>query len=93
MVSSAARMTDDNREPGDELLTGREREIVRLLAMGHDNRTIAARLNLSQKTVGNRLSEIFQKLQVTNRTQAALVAIRRGLISVGTPSDNEESPD
>ncbi|HSH81098.1 MAG TPA: response regulator transcription factor [Herpetosiphonaceae bacterium] len=86
-------MTDDNREPGDELLTGREREIVRLLAMGHDNRTIAARLNLSQKTVGNRLSEIFQKLQVTNRTQAALVAIRRGLIAVGTPSDNEESPD
>jgi len=86
-------MTYDNREPGDELLTGREREIVRLLAMGHDNRTIAARLNLSQKTVGNRLSEIFQKLQVTNRTQAALVAIGRGLIDVGTPSDNEERPD
>jgi DNA-binding NarL/FixJ family response regulator len=62
-------------------LTEREREILQLLASGHDNRTIAGRLHLSEKTVGNRLSEIFQKLGVTNRTQAALVAIQRGLIS------------
>jgi DNA-binding NarL/FixJ family response regulator len=61
-------------------LTEREREILQLLAAGHDNRTIAGRLHLSEKTVGNRLSEIFQKLGVTNRTQAALVAIQRGLI-------------
>lgn len=61
-------------------LTEREREILQLLAAGHDNRTIAARLHLSEKTVGNRLSEIFQKLGVTNRTQAALVAIQRGII-------------
>ena len=63
-----------------EALTAREREILQLLAAGHDNRTIAARLFLSEKTVGNRLSEIFQKLGVTNRTQAALVAVQRGLI-------------
>jgi DNA-binding NarL/FixJ family response regulator len=54
---------------------------VRLLAAGHDNRTIASRLALSEKTVANRLSEIFQKLGVTNRTQAALVALQRGLVS------------
>lgn len=66
-------------EPG-EPLTEREREILQLLAAGHDNRTIAARLHLSEKTVGNRLSEIFQKLGVSNRTQAAMVAIQRGLI-------------
>lgn len=66
--------------PPEEALTEREVEIVRLVAAGHDNRTIAARLYLSEKTVGNRLSEIFQKLQVTNRTQAALVAIQRGII-------------
>lgn len=67
--------------PGEpEPLSEREREIVQLLAAGHDNRTIAARLHLSEKTVGNRLSEIFQKLGVTNRTQAALVAVQRGLI-------------
>jgi DNA-binding NarL/FixJ family response regulator len=65
---------------GEEPLTEREREILGLLAAGHDNRTIAARLHLSEKTVGNRLSEIFQKLGVANRTQAALVAVQRGLI-------------
>ncbi|MEN9934851.1 MAG: hypothetical protein RLZZ387_1430 [Chloroflexota bacterium] len=65
-----------------EQLTEREREILQLLAAGHDNRTIAGRLHLSEKTVGNRLSEIFQKLGVTNRTQAALVAVQRGLLPV-----------
>ncbi len=68
-------------------LTEREREILQLLAAGHDNRTIAAQLHLSEKTVGNRLSEIFQKLGVTNRTQAALVAVQRGLIA----SPNEQT--
>ncbi len=63
-----------------EALTEREREILQLVAAGHDNKTIAARLHLSEKTVGNRLSEIFQKLGVTNRTQAALVAIERQII-------------
>ncbi|HEX5502920.1 MAG TPA: response regulator transcription factor [Thermomicrobiales bacterium] len=61
--------------------TVREREILQLLAEGHDNRAIAARLFLSEKTVGNRLSEIFQKLGVANRTQAALVAVQRGIIA------------
>ena len=79
-----ARMFDAFRRggPGEtsEPLTEREREILQLLAAGHDNRTIAARLHLSEKTVGNRLSEIFQKLGVSNRTQAAMVAIQRGLI-------------
>lgn len=63
-----------------EALTERERDILRLLAGGHDNRAIAAQLYLSEKTVGNRLSEIFQKLNVTNRTQAALLAVHHGLI-------------
>ncbi|MBC8162930.1 MAG: response regulator transcription factor [Roseiflexaceae bacterium] len=58
----------------------RERQILQLLAAGNDNKTIAATLFLSEKTVGNRLSEIFQKLDVTNRTQAAMAAIRRGII-------------
>jgi len=69
------------RDAEIEALTEREREILQLVAGGHDNKTIAARLHLSEKTVGNRLSEIFQKLGVTNRTQAALVAIQRQLIS------------
>jgi DNA-binding NarL/FixJ family response regulator len=72
------------RQPRDEAegepLTARELDIVRLVAQGQDNRTIAQTLFLSEKTVGNRLSEIFQKLGVTNRTQAALVARERGLV-------------
>jgi DNA-binding NarL/FixJ family response regulator len=75
----------DVGQAGAEPLTEREREIVQLLAAGHDNRTIAARLHLSEKTVGNRLSEIFQKLGVTNRTQAALVAVQRGLVPAAEP--------
>lgn len=83
-----ARVFDAVRRGGDGLpepLTERERDILQLLAAGHDNRTIASQLHLSEKTVGNRLSEIFQKLGVTNRTQAALVAIQRGLISAAPP--------
>ena len=73
-----------------EALTPREREIVQLLAEGHDNRTIAERLFLSEKTVGNRLSEIFQKLGAANRTQAAIIAVQRGLIPPpGAPGDRE----
>lgn len=72
-----------------EQLTEREHEILQLLAGGYDNRTIARRLHLSEKTVGNRLSEIFQKLGVTNRTQAALVAIQRGLIPAQPLNEDE----
>ena len=67
---------------GGESLTEREREILQLVAAGYDNRTVAMRLHLSEKTVGNRLSEVFAKLGVSNRTQAARVALQRGLISL-----------
>ena len=70
----------DIGQSGADALTEREREIVQLLVAGHDNRTIATRLHLSEKTVANRLSEIFQKLGVSNRTQAAMVAVQRGLV-------------
>ncbi len=63
-----------------ERFSEREREILRLVAAGHDNRTIANQLYLSEKTVGNRLSEIFQKLNATNRTQAARTASDWGVI-------------
>jgi DNA-binding NarL/FixJ family response regulator len=78
-VFDAVRRGDMN-QAGADSLTEREREIVQLLVAGHDNRTIAARLHLSEKTVGNRLSDIFQKLGVVNRTQAAMVAVQRGLV-------------
>jgi DNA-binding NarL/FixJ family response regulator len=63
---------------GIEQLTQGEMEVLRLVAQGADNKTIAQRLALSERTIANRLSNVYQKLQVNSRTQAALVALRRG---------------
>jgi DNA-binding NarL/FixJ family response regulator len=60
-------------------LTAREREVLDLLAAGHNNHQIAQRLTLSAKTVANHLSAIFAKLQVADRTQAILRARDAGL--------------
>jgi len=61
-------------------LTAREMEILRLLAAGKRNREIAETLFLAEKTVKNYISNILFKLQVNSRTEAALLAVRRGLI-------------
>jgi DNA-binding NarL/FixJ family response regulator len=61
-------------------LTARETEILRLLAEGKRNREIADTLFLSEKTVKNYISNILYKLQVNSRTEAALLAVKRGLI-------------
>lgn len=63
-------------------LNERETTILKLLAQGHSNQDIALRLDISEKTVRNRLSEIFAKLQLNNRTQAALYAIREGIANL-----------
>jgi DNA-binding NarL/FixJ family response regulator len=64
--------------PEIEHLTEGEMEVLRLVAEGADNQAIADQLNLSVQTIANRLRSIYQKLQVNNRTQAALYALRRG---------------
>jgi two-component system, NarL family, response regulator LiaR len=63
-------------------LTEREAAILRYLAQGASNQEIAEKLNVSEKTVRNRLSEIFSKLRLNNRTQAALYALREGIASL-----------
>ena len=60
-------------------LTGREVDVLRLLARGLTNADIAARLHLSEGTVRNHISAIFSKLDVSDRTQAAVIAIQHGL--------------
>ena len=70
-------------EPQVEPLTEREREVVALLAEGHSNPEIARRLHLAPGTVRNYVSVILQKLGVSDRTQAAIVALRRGLVDGG----------
>jgi two-component system, NarL family, response regulator LiaR len=71
-------------EPSD--LTGRELEVLALIARGRPNREIAAALHLSEKTVKTHVSNILAKLGVADRTQAALLAVRRRLV----PTDNGE---
>jgi DNA-binding NarL/FixJ family response regulator len=61
------------------LLSEREREVLGLLGKGLSNAAIAARIYLSEGTVRNYVSSIFEKLGVTDRTQAAVLAIRSGL--------------
>jgi two-component system response regulator DegU len=61
-------------------LSARESEIVRLIATGLSNKEISLRLGLSEKTVKNHISRIFSKLNITARTQAAVHAIRAGLV-------------
>jgi DNA-binding NarL/FixJ family response regulator len=64
---------------GEFSLTQREHDILELLAEGRSNREIAQALFLSEKTVKAHLAAIFRKLGVTNRTQAAMVAVQMGM--------------
>jgi DNA-binding NarL/FixJ family response regulator len=61
-------------------MTPREREVLALVARGLDNAEIAQTLYLSQHTVKNHVSSILIKLQVENRIQAAVRAVRGGLV-------------
>ncbi len=63
-------------------LSQRERDILQLLVEGLSNAEIAHRLYLSEGTVRNYLSSLFVKLDVSDRTQAVVVALRRGLVSL-----------
>jgi len=76
-----------------EALSPRETDIVSLLAQGHDNKQIAHALHLSEKTVKNHLTRIFEKLKVHNRTQAVLVCQQFGLMAPAAISGRTERQD
>jgi NarL family two-component system response regulator LiaR len=75
------------RPPTPEPLTGRELEVLQLVAKGHENTQIAGLLVISEATVRTHVSNIVSKLHVASRTQAALYALREGLASL-----EDESP-
>src|SRR6266542_3886967 len=61
-------------------LSDREIEVLKLIANGKDNAVIAAELHISPKTVKNHISNILMKLQIDNRIQAAVYAVRSGIV-------------
>jgi DNA-binding NarL/FixJ family response regulator len=84
----ARRLTASLREerhddPVAELTT-RELDVLRLVAAGKPNKQIAAELDISERTARTHVSRILRKLQVSSRTQAALWAVREGLVEVET---------
>jgi len=66
----------------DERLSERETDILRLVAEGHPNKQVAWRLSLSTDTVKAHLKNIFAKLDAADRTQAVIIAARRGFIDL-----------
>ena len=78
---AAARLMREVRAPNSpEELTEREVDVLRLLAQGKSNKEIALLLTIGEKTVKTHVSNILSKLNVSSRTQAALYAVRIGLV-------------
>jgi DNA-binding NarL/FixJ family response regulator len=73
LKAASAPTSEDKTED----LSPQEQRVLALVAQGQTNKEIAVALNLSEKTVGNYLSNVFQKLQVTRRSQAAVHFTRR----------------
>ncbi len=89
--TAAARLVDalsdpdsDRRRPSArplDQLTGREREVLTLIAQGRANKRIALELGISEKTVKAHVGHVLAKLGVSDRTQAAVLAVQEGLLS------------
>ena len=81
----AARLVHalSDRPSGSALdqLTGRERDVLTLIASGRSNKRIALELGISEKTVKTHVGHVLAKLGVTDRTQAAVLAVRHGLLT------------
>jgi DNA-binding NarL/FixJ family response regulator len=73
-------VSDARRPAAEEALTAREREVLVLIARGMPNKLIARELGIAEKTVKTHVSSILGKLGLTDRTQAALYAVRSGLL-------------
>jgi two-component system response regulator DegU len=92
VVGRAVGPTAPEPEPPPFPLTPREVEVLQLLAQGLDNAAIAQRLVLTRRTVQNHVSNIYGKLGVTTRTEAALYAIRHGLVQVSPAGGERDGP-
>ena len=85
---AAARLVREVRAPDSpESLTGRETDVLRALATGLTNREIGRSLNIGERTVKTHVSHLLSKLGLQSRTQAALYAVRIGLVPESELSD------
>lgn len=81
LLKEYTRLTEQPKKR-DATLTARERDVLKLIARGKSNRSIAVQLNISEKTVKNHVYNIFRKIDVEDRTQAALYALKNKLVSI-----------
>ncbi|MFD7988100.1 response regulator [Kitasatospora indigofera] len=81
----ASRLVSRVRSPGNDALSGREREVLRLVAKGTSNRAIAGVLFISEATVKTHLTHIYGKLGVSDRAAAVAVGYDRGILG-GAPA-------
>ena len=78
--AAAALLADRRERPAEVALTAREREVLGLVVEGLANKQIARRMGISEKTVKGHLTNLFQRIGVADRTQAALWAERTGAL-------------
>lgn len=81
MLNSRLISKNDNQEKIDTL-TRRELEVLQLVAIGMFNKEIGEEMNISERTVKNHISSIFKKIDVADRTQAAVFAIKNNLVEI-----------
>ncbi len=72
----------NNDQAKIDLLTRRELEVLKLLSVGLYNKEIGEKLEISERTVKNHISSIFRKINVTDRTQAAVFSIKNNLVNI-----------
>ena len=84
VVNRVVEMLSGNSTPKEfyDGLTAREIEILKLIAMGQSNAQIARRLDISDKTVRNHVSNMYEKLHIYDRSQVVLYGVRKGLVEV-----------
>ncbi|ADI02680.1 response regulator [Syntrophothermus lipocalidus] len=76
----AKELVRQNRRRDEMKLTKRERDVLELLVKGYSNKEVAAALFISEKTVKNHLTSIFRKLEVKDRTQAVIYALKNKVV-------------
>jgi DNA-binding NarL/FixJ family response regulator len=79
---SPALAADLAEHVGDDSLTPKEIDVLRLIAEGRANKEIAARLSITEETVKSRVKNILSKLDANDRTHAAIIGVKRGIITL-----------